>query len=93
VVNDLAPVVIDVRTPEEYSQGHIQGALLIDVSAADVIERLDRLDRSATYVVYCRSGNRSATATSAMLQLGFTSIFELDGGVIAWSAQGLPLVP
>ena len=92
VINDLAPVVIDVRTPAEYAEGHIDGATLIDVSAADFVQQIDALDRGATYFVYCRSGNRSATATSAMVQMGFTSIFELDGGVIAWSAAGLPLV-
>lgn len=92
VVNELAPVIIDVRTPAEYAEGHIDSAKLIDLSAADFVEQIDALDRSATYFVYCRSGNRSATATSAMLQMGFTSIFELDGGVLSWTAQGLPLV-
>lgn len=92
MIEQLAPVILDVRTPDEYATGHIDGAILADVSDASFASRVAGLDRSATYFVYCRSGNRSAAATSFMIEQGFTSVFELDGGVIAWSNEDLPLV-
>ena len=70
--------VIDVRTPEEYAAGNIDGALNIDVQAADFADRIGELPKDDTYVVYCRSGNRSAAAIDIMEDLGFTSL--IDGG-------------
>ena len=58
-------VVIDVRTPEEYDAGHIEGAQLLDIQSADFADGMAELDADQTYVVYCRSGNRSAAATGA----------------------------
>lgn len=92
MLNALSPVIIDVRTPEEYASGHIEGARLIDISSADFASQIGALDRATTYFVYCRSGNRSSVATSMMLELGFTSMFELDGGILSWNSEGLPLV-
>jgi len=87
-IEDNNPVVIDVRTQEEFDAGYIAGATLIDISSPGFTDAISALDRSATYFVYCRSGNRSATATSAMIDLGFTKVYELDGGIVAWSAAG-----
>jgi phage shock protein E len=72
-------VAIDVRTPEEYAAGHIEGAELIDVQAADFSRRIGGLDPDVTYVVYCRSGNRSAAAAEAMRAEGLE---VLDGGAL-----------
>jgi len=83
-----SPIIIDVRTQEEFAAGYIAGATLIDISSAGFVDAISALDRSATYFVYCRSGNRSATATSTMIELGFTSVYELDGGIVAWAAAG-----
>jgi len=83
--------VLDVRTPEEYAEGHIDGATLIDFYEPDFANRIAELDRSAAYVVYCRSGNRSGQAVALMAEQGFTAVNDLDGGVTAWSAAGLPL--
>jgi rhodanese-related sulfurtransferase len=83
--------VLDVRTPEEFAEGHVQGATLIDFYEPDFAERIAALDRDATYVVYCRSGNRSGQATVLMAELGFTAVHDVDGGVLAWEASGLPL--
>lgn len=83
--------VLDVRTPEEYAEGHVAGATLIDFYAPDFADRIAELDREATYVVYCRSGNRSGQATALMAQQGFASVNDVDGGVVAWEAAGLPL--
>ena len=87
-IDENNPVVIDVRTQEEFDAGYIAGATLIDISSPGFTDAISALDRSATYLVYCRSGNRSATATSAMIDLGFTKVYELDGGIVAWSAAG-----
>lgn len=70
--------VIDVRTPAEYESGNIDGALNIDVQAADFADRVSELPKDDTYVVYCRSGNRSAAAIKVMKELGFTNL--IDGG-------------
>ncbi|MGA0962938.1 MAG: rhodanese-like domain-containing protein, partial [Ilumatobacteraceae bacterium] len=83
-----SPTIIDVRTQEEFAAGYIAGATLIDISSPVFADAISALDRSATYFVYCRSGNRSATATSKMIELGFTSVFELDGGIVSWAAAG-----
>jgi rhodanese-related sulfurtransferase len=66
--------LIDVRTPQEYDEGHLEGAINIDVQAADFDERVQELPRDEPYVVYCRSGSRSAQAISRMEELGFTDL-------------------
>lgn len=84
-------VVIDVRTPGEFADGHLEGAVNIDLQDPGFRSAIGALDRHTTYLVYCRSGNRSRTATDYMEQLGFSTIYELDGGIIAWNDAGLPL--
>jgi phage shock protein E len=82
-------VVIDVRTPAEYSAGHIKGAQNIDVEASDFAARIAPLDHKAAYLVYCRSGRRSAIAASQMAAAGFSDI--VDGGAMdALVAAGAP---
>lgn len=71
--------VIDVRTPEEYAAGHIEGAVLVDVQASTFDEDIAGLDPDATYVVYCRSGNRSAQAAQRMRDAGLD---VTDGGAM-----------
>lgn len=70
--------VIDVRTPEEYDAGHLPGARNIDVSADDFESRIEALDPTESYVVYCRTGNRSAAAVRTMLDAGFDDV--VNGG-------------
>lgn len=89
---DPGVVVIDVRTPEEFAEGHIEGATLIDINSPTFGDEIDALDRDASYLVYCRSDNRSGQAVAIMQQLGFEQLWDMDGGVIAWSAEGRPLV-
>lgn len=83
-------IVVDVRTPGEFAQGHLEGARLVDYNAPDFKERIAELDRDESYVIYCRSGNRSAGARQVMEDLGFTDVVDVDGGIIAWNQQGLP---
>ena len=87
---ETSAVLLDVRTPEEFAQGHIPGAINIDVNG-DFAGGIADLDKGATYAVYCRSGNRSAAALSAMEEAGFTSAFHLAGGIGAWERAGFPV--
>lgn len=84
--------VIDVRSPEEFAAGHIAGAINIDVEGDAFDEGIAALDQSKTYAVYCHSGRRSLIAANTMADAGFTSIYNLDGGIIAWDAAGYELV-
>jgi len=84
--------VIDVRTPQEFDAGHIEGATNVDLENQPAFTtQVAALDPSQTYAVYCRSGNRSAMATAYLVGNGFTSVIELDGGIMAWQEAGLPL--
>ena len=83
--------VLDIRTPEEFGAGYIAGATNLDFYEAQFSNWLDELDKDAPYFVYCRSGNRSASAIEAMKDLGFTEVYELDGGIVSWANAGLPL--
>jgi rhodanese-related sulfurtransferase len=80
--------ILDVRTPAEYAEGHLRGAVNIDVSAPDFASRVGALDKNAAYAVYCRSGNRSAAALEVMKGQGFTGAYHLGGGIGAWTAAG-----
>lgn len=85
-------VLIDVRTPEEFDQAHLDGALLIDFYRSDFEAAVSELDRDQPYVIYCRSGNRSGQTRELMADLGFTDVADIDGGILAWEADGLPTV-
>ncbi|MEP7112782.1 MAG: rhodanese-like domain-containing protein [Ilumatobacteraceae bacterium] len=89
---DPSVTVVDVRTPEEFAAGHIGRAELVDINAAGFGDRIAQFDRSATYLVYCHSGNRSGQATAVMAELGFTHVYDLSGGISAWQAAGAPVV-
>ena len=85
-------VIIDVRTPQEFNDGHIAGAINIDVASRDFNTQIATLDPTLTYAVYCRSGRRSASASKDMTELGFTSVFNMNGGTLDWESEGFPLV-
>lgn len=84
-------VVLDVRTPEEFAAGHLNGAQLLDFQSPSFVDELGVLDRDTPYLVYCHSGNRSAQAVAQMQELGFTTVFEIAGGVTAWQEAGYTL--
>lgn len=77
-------VLIDVRTPEEFQQGHLEGAKLINFYDANFQDEVKKLDQAKKYVVYCRSGGRSAKSVDAMKKLGFSEVYNMSGGVLAW---------
>jgi rhodanese-related sulfurtransferase len=83
---DSNTVVIDVRSPEEVANGFIPGTdLFINFLDGNFQDQLQKLDKTKTYIVYCHSGNRSGKATNAMQQLGFTDIYNLQGGISGWT--------
>jgi len=84
-------VILDIRTPDEFNAGHLAGANNLDFYEPDFAASLDELDKDLPYFVYCRSGNRSATAIETMKDLGFTEVYELDGGIVSWAEAGLPI--
>lgn len=88
---DASIVLIDVRTPEEFAQGHIEGAVNIDVESGAFAAAIADLPTDGRYVVYCRSGNRSAVAVDQMEAAGFTDVYDM-GGIQAWMAAGYPIV-
>lgn len=91
-VAETGTVVLDVRSPAEFAGGHLPGAVNLDLRSADFRDRLGELDQDARYAVYCQSGNRSAQALATMLDLGFTDVAHLEGGIGAWEAADLPVV-
>lgn len=83
-----ASVILDVRTADEFESGHIKGALNMDIrGGADFMASIETLDKSKSYFVYCRSGARSGQACQLMSQLGFSAVYNLDGGVLAWEGD------
>jgi rhodanese-related sulfurtransferase len=84
-------IILDVRTSLEFHNGHIEGALNIDGNLPSFSEELEQLDRNDTYLVYCRSGNRSMTALGIMEGLEFTRIYHLTNGISEWVDAGLPV--
>jgi len=85
-------VLLDVRTPEEFSEGHLQEAIDIDYNNPAFTSNITKLDKNKTVYVYCRSGRRSAEAASIMRSSGFKKVIELDGGILAWEDAHLTVV-
>jgi rhodanese-related sulfurtransferase len=85
-------ITLDVRTSGEFMSGHLENAINIDVEAMNFDSEIAKLDKSATYAVYCRSGRRSQVAVDRMKDAGFTNLFNLNAGVEDWVSAGLPLV-
>ncbi|BBO78255.1 hypothetical protein DSCW_56720 [Desulfosarcina widdelii] len=90
--NDSDVVVLDIRTPREFKSGHIQGAQLLDYYSSDFVEKLKRLDREKTYLVYCRSGNRSGKSLKIFKRLGFQRVYHLETGIVGWLKEKYPII-
>ena len=84
-------VVLDIRTPEEFNEVRLAGAVNVDYYDADFADQLDALDKNDPYVMYCRSGNRSSDAIKTMKELGFVEVYEIDGGIVNWYDSGYPV--
>jgi thioredoxin 1 len=84
--------IIDVRTPEEFSTGYIAGAENINIYDADFEQRINKLDKNKTVFVYCKGGGRSADAAAKMKSIGFQMVYDLQGGIMSWTNNNLPVV-
>lgn len=76
--------IIDIRTPQEFSQGHIEGAVNINYYDNNFIDQIAKYDKNQPIFVYCRSGNRTSPASRKMADFGFTQINDLEGGILYW---------
>ncbi|OIP83755.1 MAG: hypothetical protein AUK44_04345 [Porphyromonadaceae bacterium CG2_30_38_12] len=83
-------VILDVRTPHEFAAGHLKGAVNIDIYQDNFYARIDKLDKKATYMVYCRTSNRSGAAVGYMRQNGFKILYQMMDGFPMWAANKLP---
>lgn len=90
-VADTNFIIIDVRTPSEYNGGYIEDAININYYAANFGAILDTLDKNKIYLVYCGSGNRSAKARDTMIAKHFVTVYNMLGGVSAWTTAGYSL--
>lgn len=82
--------LIDVRTPQEFAQGHIKNAQNISVNSDDFAQRISKLDKTKPVFVYCLSGGRSSYAANVLLNSGFSVVYNLAGGMMQWRAANLP---
>ena len=82
--NDKNGVVVDVRTPMEYNQGHLSNSLLIDINSPSFADEIGKLDKTKNYYIYCRSGQRSWHAGNYMLKQGFQTVAHLAPGILGW---------
>lgn len=87
---DANIAILDVRTAKEFADGHVAGAVNIDVNQTDFAQKIDELDRSKTYIVYCRSGRRSRKAVCIMAAKGFKNLYNVSDGFVGWNKNGLP---
>jgi rhodanese-related sulfurtransferase len=85
-------VLLDVRTPEEFEKGHINGANLIPIQLFKYINLSGRGIKDKTVLVYCRSGNRSAMAARFLDQWGVKKVYNLQGGILEWENKGYKVV-
>lgn len=88
ISNDTVQLV-DVRTPEEYKESHIPSATNINYSSKNFNNSFSVLDKTKPVFIYCRSGKRSNKSAAKLKKAGFTTIYELEGGILNWTRQGL----
>ena len=84
--------LLDVRTPEEYAEGHLEGAVLVDFKADGFVEKAEaQLQKDKPVALYCRGGRRSHSAAELLYKAGFQQLVELQGGITAWNEAGKPV--
>ena len=84
--------LIDVRTPREFEGGHLKGAKIINFYDKDFFDQMSKLDKDKELYIYCRSGNRSGKAAKKLKMMGFTKIYDLQGGILNWNRNKLEVV-
>jgi len=83
-------VLLDVRTPKEFHEERIDGAVMVDYLSPTFRDEMAKLDRRKTYLVYCRTGNRTNGALKVMRELGFRNVYDFSGGITKWKEAGFP---
>ena len=86
-------IILDIRTPKEFEAGHIKGARNIDFYAKTFAQEFRSLDRQQTYLIYCRSGNRTRQLMQAVEKMHFKKVYHMRSGLVDWVGQGFKLVP
>jgi rhodanese-related sulfurtransferase len=84
-------VVLDVRTPKEYQNEHLENAKLLDVKSNDFEDKLENMDKDKEYYVYCKAGVRGCNAVEKMQKHGFNKVINITGGIDKWKAKRLPV--
>lgn len=92
IISEKQVIILDIRTLEEFKEGHINKAVNIDFYSKDFESNLDKLDKSKVYIIYCRSGNRGGMALKIMEKLKFTEVYNVLGGIGSIKQIGYPLV-
>lgn len=85
-------VILDVRTPNEYEDGHLESSKNIDYKSNDFKKVIEEMDKTKTYILYCRSGVRSVKSYDIMKKLNFADVYNIEGGIKGWMKKGLPIV-
>ena len=85
-------VILDVRTPQEYASGHLNGSINLDFKSPSFSDLIARLDRDKAYLLYCRTGRRSARAVMLMKSLGFKELYNLTKGIEQWQREGYEVI-
>jgi phage shock protein E len=88
LLTEDTPILIDVRTPQEFAAGHLDGAINIDFYDPNFRSEIAKLDPKKQYAIYCRTGNRTGQTLTMMKTLGFTNVTDLKGGIVAWEQNG-----
>ena len=92
IYKDPSIQLVDVRTPEEFKSNHLKGAQNVCVTSYDFKEKVKMLDKNKPVYVYCYKGGRSAEAAIQLKDLGFTKIYDMDGGILLWEENKLELI-
>lgn len=91
VIQEEDPLILDVRTDQEYKEGHIKDAKQLDFYGDNFQQQLEELPRDKPVLVYCHSGNRSGKTMARMKELGFEKVYNLQGGMSSWESEGKPV--
>lgn len=90
-INTNEGIILDVRTPEEFLNGHLENAINVDWNSSNFNKEINTFGKNQRIYVYCLSGGRSHSAAENLRSSGFTNVFELNGGILKWKSEGLPL--
>jgi rhodanese-related sulfurtransferase len=88
LLNDKTIQLIDVRTPKEFEDEHIENAININFFDEDFTEKINKLNKEKPVYIYCRSGKRSGSSSEVFLKAGFIHIYDLEGGILNWKSEG-----